>query len=339
MAGDDHPWRRCDARGGIVLAEDKRFIAKKEISIRAMLTTLSEALSLPALSEDTEKRNVEFEATLPDVRIDCLLFLAKAQADRAKDGALKELGTINVVHIKAIGDRFTLEHLQTYLAEALILNSSTQIKPTDQVVLFVICSDPFPQVLDGKIFEFEKKPDEPWVYMNKDDWFFPVRILILNEISLTDENLAIYFPFVPFISHKAKFLAFFPKIATLEIPELWKFYCDLFAQKTNPHYQEVKKMPFQLTPDDMIQAIESVPLDNVPEAFDKMLSRVPEAQRVGTIDRILPHIPEAQRVSTIDRILPHISAERRLEVFKTFVSQIPEDQLKEWARELLDGKK
>ena len=107
------------------MAEDKRFIAKKEISVGAMLTMLSEALSLPALSEDTPTRNVEFEATLPDVRIDCLLFLTNAQAGHAQSGALKELGTLNVLHIKATGDRFTLEHLQTYLGEALILNSST----------------------------------------------------------------------------------------------------------------------------------------------------------------------------------------------------------------------
>ena len=263
-------------RRDVILVNDKRFIAKKEISVRAMLTILSEALFLPELFEDTEKRNVEFEATLPDVRIDCLLFFTKEQARRAKSGALKELSTINVLHIKAIGDNFTLAHLQTYLAEALVLNSSTQIKPSDQVVLLILCSESFPQVLNGKIFEFVKKQDEPWIYMNKNDWFFPVRILILNDIDLTDENLAIYFPFVPFISNKKKFVEFFPKIATLEIPELWKFYCDLFAQKTNPHYSEVKKMIFQLTPNDMIKAIESVSLENVPEAFNKMLSRFPE---------------------------------------------------------------
>ena len=289
------------------MSDNKRFIAKKEISVRAMLTILSEALSLPALSEDTKKRNVEFEATLPDVRIDCLLFLTKGQASQAESGALKELGTINVLHIKAIGDSFTLEHLQTYLGEALILNSSTQIKPSDQVVLLVICSESFPHVLNGKIFEFIPKQDEPWIYMNKNDWFFPVRILILNEIDLTDENLAIYFPFVPFISNKKKFLEFFPKIATLDIPESWKFYCDLFAQKTNPHYEEVKKMIFQLTPDDMIKAIESVPPEYVPEAFDKMLSRVSEEQRIETLNRL-----------------------------KVLIS---EDKLKEWAREILDGKK
>ncbi len=305
------------------MVDNKQFIAKKEISIRAMLTTLSEALYLPALSEDTKKRNVEFEVTLPDVRIDCLLFLTKEQVRQARSGALKELGTINVLHIKAIGDSFTLEHLQTYPGEALILNSSTQIKPFDQVVLLVICSESFFHVLNGEIFELVPKQEEPWIYMNKNDWFFPVRILILNDIDLTDENLEIYFPFVPFISNKKKFMEFFPKIATLEIPELWKFYCDLFAQKTNPHYEEVKKMLFQLTPDDMIRAIESVPSDNVPEAFDKMLSRVPEEQRVRTIDMILPHIPEEQRI----------------EIFNTFISQIPEDKLKEWAREILDGKK
>jgi len=143
--------------------------------------------------------------------------------------------------------------------------------------------------------------------MNKNDWFFPVRILILNDIDLTDENLAIYFPFVPFISNKKKFLEFFPKIATLEIPELWKFYCDLFAQKTNPHYEEVKKMIFQLTPDDMIKAIESVPPEDVPEAFDKMLSRVPEEQRIEMLNRM-----------------------------KALIS---EDKLKEWARKILDGRK
>jgi len=289
------------------LADNKQFIAKKEISVRAMLTILSEALYLPELSEGTQKRNVEFEATLPDVRIDCLLFLTKEQACRTKSGALKELSTINVLHIKAIGDNFTLEHLQTYLAEALILNSSTQIKPSDQVILLVVCSESFPQVLNGRIFEFVPKQDEPWVYMNKNDWFFPVRILVLNEIDLTDKNLAIYYPFVPFISNKTKFLEFFPKIAKLEIPELWKFYCDLFAQKTNPHYEEVKKMFLQLTPDDMIKAIESVPLENVPEAFDKMLSRVPEEQRIETLNRL-----------------------------KALIS---EDKLKEWARGILDGKK
>ena len=66
-------------------------------------------------------------------------------------------------------------------------------------------------------------------------------------------------------------------------------FSDLFALKTNPHYEEVKKMIFQLTPDDMIKAIESVPPKDVPEAFDKMLSRVPGEQRVRTIDMILPH--------------------------------------------------
>ena len=66
-------------------------------------------------------------------------------------------------------------------------------------------------------------------------------------------------------------------------------------------------MRFQLTPDDMIKAIESVPLENIPEAFDKMLSRAPE--------------------------------ERRIEVFNTFIRQIPENTLKEWARAILDGKK
>ena len=288
------------------MVNDKRFIAKKEISVRAMLTILSEALYLPELFEDTEKRNVEFEATLPDVRIDCLLFLTKEQACRAKSGALKELNTINLVHIKAIGDSFTNEHLQTYLGQALILNSSTQIGPSDQVVLLVICSEYFPQVLNGKIFEFVKKQDEPWIYMNKNDWFFPVRILILNDISLTDENLAIYFPFVPFISNKIKFVEFFPKIATLEIPEVWKFYCDLFAQKTNSHYSEVKKMNFQLTPNDMIKAIESVSLENVPEAFNKMLSRFPEEKRIETLNRL-----------------------------KALIS---EDKLKEWARGILDGR-
>ena len=295
-----------ELKRGVVLADNKRFIAKKEISVRAMLTMLSEALSLPELSEDARKRNVEFEATLPDVRIDCLLFLTKGQSSQAKSGALKELGTINVLHIKAIGDSFTIEHLQTYLAEALILNSSVQIKSSDQVVLLVICSESFPQVLNGKIFEFIPKQDEPWIYMNKNDWFFPVRILILNEIDLTDENLAIYFPFVPFISNKKKFLEFFPKIATLDIPESWKFYCDLFAQKTNPHYEEVKKMIFQLTPDDALKAIKSVS-DDFPEAMDKIFSRVPEEQRIETLNRL-----------------------------KVLIS---EDKLKEWAREILDGKK
>ena len=289
------------------MADNKRFIAKKEISVRAMLTILSEALFLPELSEDTKSRNVEFEATLPDVRIDCLLFLTKEQVRQAKSGALKELSTINVLHIKAIGDSFTLEHLQTYLGEALILNSSTQIKPSDRVVLLVLCSESFPQVLNGKIFEFVPKQDEPWVYMNKNDWFFPVRILILNEIDLTDENLTIYFPFVPFISNKKKFLEFFPKIATLDIPELWKLYCDLFAQKTNPHYEEVRKMIFQLTPDDMIRAIESVPSEDVSEALGKILSRVSEKQRIETLNRL-----------------------RAL---------ISEDKLKEWARGILDGDK
>ena len=334
---------------------NKRFIAKKEISVRAMLTLLSEALSLPELFEETEKRNVEFEATPPDVRIDCLLFLTKEQARKAKSGALKELSTINVLHIKAIGDNFTLEHLQTYLGQALIINSSAQTKSSEQVVLLVLCSESFPQVLNGKIFEFVPKQEEPWVYMNKNDWFFPVRILILNEIGLTDENLSIYFMFVPFISNKKKFLEFFPKIARLDIPELWKFYCNLFAQKTNPHYSEVREMIFQLTPDDMIMAIESVPAEDVPEALDKILSRVPEEQRVRTIDMILPHIPEEQRVRTIDMILPHISEEqrvrtigvilpripeeRRIEVFNIFTSQVPEDKLKEWARGILDGRK
>jgi len=337
------------------LSDNKRFIAKKEISVRAMLTMLSEALSLPELFEDTERRNVEFEATLPDVRIDCLLFLTKEQVCQAKSGALKELGTINVLHIKAIGDSFTLEHLQTYLGEALILNSSTQIKGSDQVVLLVICSESFPQVLNGKIFEFIPKQGEPWVYMNKNEWFFTVRILILNEIDLTDENLAIYFPFVPFISNKRKFLEFFPKIATLEIPEVWKFYCDLFAQKTNPHYEEVRKMIFQLTPDDMIKAIESVPSEDVPEALGKILSRVSEEQRVRTIDIILPRIPEGQRIRTINMILPNISEGQRIEVFNAFIKQIPEEQridtlngikalipeakLKEWAKGILDGDK
>jgi len=158
--------------------------------------------------------------------------------------------------------------------------------------------------------------------MNKNDWFFPVRILILNEIDLTDENLAIYFPFVPFISNKKKFVEFFSKIATLEVPELWKFYCDLFAQKTNPYYSEVKKMIFQLSPDDALKAIKSVS-DDFPEAMDKIFSRVPEEQRVRTIDMILPHIRE----------------ERRIEALNAFVSQIPEDKLKEWARKILDGGK
>jgi hypothetical protein len=304
------------------LAEDTRFVAKKELSVRAMLTMLSEALALPELFEGTPERNVEFEATLPDVRIDCLLFLTKEQADHAQSGGLKELGTLNVLHIKAVGDRFTLEHLQTYLAEALVINSSTQIRPTDQLILFVICSESFPQVLNGNIFEFVPKPDEPWVHVNKDPWFFPVRILILNEIHLTDENLAIYYPFVPFISHKEKFLEFFPKIGTLEIPELWKFYCDMFAQKTNPHYEEVKKMSFQLTPEDALKAIESVSHD-FPEAMEQIFSRV----------------PEDQRVKTIDHILPHISEERRFEVFNTFMKLIPGDQLKEWAGAILNGNK
>ena len=117
--------------------------------------------------------------------------------------------------------------------------------------------------------------------------------------------LSNYFPFIPFISNKQKFLEFFPKIAKLEIPEPWKFYCDLFAQKTNPHYEEVRKMIFQLAPDDMIKAIESVPLENVPEAFNKMLSRFPEEKRIETLNRL-----------------------------KVLIS---EDKLKEWAREILDG--
>jgi len=347
------------------LSDNKRFIAKKEISVRAMLTMLSEALSLPALYEDTEKRNVEFEATLPDVRIDCLLFLTKEQVCQAKSGALKELGTINVLHIKAIGDSFTLEHLQTYLGEALILNSSTQIKESDQVVLLVICSESFPQVLNGKIFEFIPKQDEPWVYMNKNEWFFPVRILILNELDLTDENLAIYFPFVPFISNKRKFLEFFPKIATLEIPEVWKFYCDLFAQKTNPHYEEVRKMIFQLTPDDMIKAIESVPSEDVPEALGKMLNRVSEEQRIRTVNMILPHIPEERRTEifsalkitpddmikaiesvpsedvpeALGKMLGRVSEKQRIETLNILRTLISEDKLKEWAREILNGDK
>jgi hypothetical protein len=163
--------------------------------------------------------------------------------------------------------------------------------------------------------------------------------MILNEIDLTDENLAIYFPFVPFISNKKKFLEFFPKIATLEIPEVWKFYCDLFAQKTNPHYEEVRKMIFQLTPDDMIKAIESVPSESVPEALGKMLNRVSEEQRVRTIDMVLPNISEERRIRAIDMILPHIPEERRTEVFNAFIRQIPEYKLKEWARKILDGDK
>ena len=66
-------------------------------------------------------------------------------------------------------------------------------------------------------------------------------------------------------------------------------------------------MIFQLTPDDMIKAIESVPPEYVPEAFDKMLSRVSEEQRIETLNRL-----------------------------KVLIS---EDKLKEWAREILDGKK
>jgi hypothetical protein len=100
----------------------------------------------------------------------------------AKIGVLKELGTINVLHIKAIGDNFTLAHLQTYLEEALILNSSVQI------VLLVICSESFPQILNGKIFEFVLKQEESWLYMNKNDWFFPARILILNDIDLIGDR-------------------------------------------------------------------------------------------------------------------------------------------------------
>jgi len=303
-----------------------------------MLTLLSEALSLPELFEDTKRRNIEFEATLPDVRIDCLIFLTKEQAYQAANGALKELGTINAVHIKAIGDNFTLAHLQTYLAEALILNSSTKTKSSDQVVLLVICSEFFSQVLNGKIFEFVPKKDEPWVYMNKNDWFFPVRILILNKIDLTDENLAIYFEFVPFISNKKKFLEFFPKIAALEIPEPWKFYCDLFAQKTNPHYEEVKKMIFQLTPDDALKAIKSVS-DDFPEAMDKIVSRVPEEQRVRTIDMILPHIPKQRRIEAFNTFISQIPEEQRIETLNGIKTLMPEDKLKEWAREVLDGNK
>jgi hypothetical protein len=347
---------------------NQRFTAKKEISVRAMLTMLSEALALPPLSDEATERNVEFEAILPDVRIDCLLLLTDEEVNQVESGALKELGTINVVHIKAIGDRFTLEHLQTYLGQALILNSSTQTKPTDRIFLLVICSESFPQVLNGQIFKFVPKPGEPWVYMNKVDWFFPVRILVLNEIHLTDENLAIYFPFVPFISDKEKFLEFFPKIATLEIPDLWKLYCDMFAQKTNPHYAEVRKMILQLTPDDALKAIQYVS-DDVPETINKIVSLIPADQRLRTIDLLLPHISADQRLRTIDLLLPHISADQRLrtidlllphisadqrlrtidlllphipenqrrEVFNTITRQMPEEQLKEWAREILNG--
>lgn len=87
---------------------------------------------------------------------------------------------------------------------------------------------------------------------------------------------------------------------------MWKFYCDLFAQKTNPHYEEVKKMIFQLTPDDALKAIKSVS-DDFPEAMDKIFSLVPEEQRINTLNRLK--------------------------------ALIPEDKLKEWAKEILDGQK
>jgi len=125
---------------------------------------------------------------------------------------------------------------------------------------------------------------------------------------------------------------------TLDIPELWKLYCDLFAQKTNPHYEEVRKMIFQLTPDDALKAIKSVS-DDFPEAMEKIFGRVPEEQRVRTIDMALPNISEERRIEVFNAFIRQIPEEQRIDTLKGIKTLIPEAKLKKWAREILDGDK
>ncbi len=281
-----------------------KFVAKHEISMKRMLTVFSDALALPELKEGLRVRNVEFEATLPDVRIDCLLFLTPEEVQKSHSGVLKDLGTINVLHIKAIGDNFTEKHLQTYLGQGLIVNGSNKVSESEIVVLLILCSEKPSNILENDVFQFKPNSDDSWIYKNKHKWFFPVRILVLNDIDLTDENLPTYFPFVPFITVKAKFLEFFPKIGNLDIPEVWKFFCDLFASKTNPLYWEVTKMPFWLNADDIQHAFE----------------HVRQEERAAVLDRILIQIPQEERLGSLDKMK----------------DLIPKKQLKEWAKKILD---
>ena len=250
-------------------------------------------------------QNLSPNMTLPDVRIDCFLFLTPEEMQESRLGALKDLGTINVLHIKATGDNFTKKHLQTYLGQGLIVNGSDKVGGSEIVVLLILCSEKPSNILENDVFQFEPSSDEEWVYKNKHKWFFPVRILVLNDIDLTDENLPTYFPFVPFITARKKFLEFFPKIGDLNISEVWKFFCDLFASKANPRYWEVTKMTFWLTADDIQHALEHVRQEEIPAVFDRMLSRIPPEQRLDSLDKM-----------------------------KDF---IPKGQLKEWARKILNG--
>ncbi|MBI1927604.1 hypothetical protein HYR99_25600 [Candidatus Poribacteria bacterium] len=248
-----------------------------------MLTTLSEALFLPEPQEGFRERNVEFEATLPDVRIDCLLFLSPAERETSQQGALKGLGTINVLHIKAPGDKFTEKQLQTYLGQALIINGSEKVGEAESVLLVILCSERPRGILESKIFRFKLNASEPYVYENESDWFFPVRIFILNDIPLTDENLPLYFPFVPFITAREKFLEFFPKIGHLEISTAWEFFCDLFASRANPLYEEVRKMILQLSAEDIQHALQYVPKDEMPEVINRLI----RSSQPGTISEII----------------------------------------------------
>ena len=286
---------------------ETQFTSKREISMKRMLTVFSEALDLPELNEGLRERNIEFEAALPDVRIDCLLFLTPKEMQESRSGPLKHLGTINVLHIKAIGDKFTEKHLQTYLGQGLIINGSDKVGKSEAVILLIISSERPTKILEGKTFAFQQNHNEPWIYENQSDWFFPVKILVLNDIDLTEENLSVYFPFVPFISDRDKFLEFFPKIATLPIPEVWKFFCDLFASRTNPLYEEVRKMTFWLTADDIQKALEHVQEEEMPAVIHRILGQ-------------MPCVPSDEIVNILD-------------VMKTF---IPKQHLKEWAREILD---
>ncbi len=301
---------------------ESKFVAKREISMKRMLTALSDALALPELKEGLRVRNIEFEATLPDVRIDCLLFLTPEEMEESRQGPLKDLGTINVLHFKAIRDKFTVKDLQTYLGQGLIVNGSEKVDESEKVVLSILCSEPPSEALDNKIFKFESGSNEPWVYANKCEWFFPVRIVVLNDIDLTDENLPIYFPFVPFISNKEKFLEFFPKIASLEIPEAWKLLCELFASKVNPRYKEVRRMIYWLTADDIQIALGHVREEEMPAVLDKVweqIPRMPADEIPEVLSNLLNRLPPEQRMSTLNRMK----------------SLIPKEQLKEWAQSIL----
>lgn len=184
----------------------------------------------------------------------------------------------------------------------MIVNGSNKVDDKEQVVLLVICSEkPSNAILENRFFKFTLKDGEPWIYQNQDDWFFPVRIIVLNEIELTDENLSTYFPFVPFISDRAKFLEFFPKIQNLDIPEYWKFWCEVFASKTNPLYQEVERMDYHFLD------FEDVKL---------LLSHTPKSFMPGVLEYVLTRTPPEEVSQTLDKIVRQLEPELRKEILE-----------------------